>query len=246
MGFNTGFRLPLLLTRSKYGEALNISAVSSINRVENYNFRTRTAEQQADGLLSSMRYSVTYLRMLKRNQRDLVSRFGQALLIQFQHTPFGGDYISQLFASEANLFFPGLFRHHSLQLRIGAQFEDAQNYIFRSPLFFPRGYAYRSYQQFYNGAVQYRFPIFYPDLALGPVINIQRIKANLFYDYGQGINANFIEGRPDRTYNSLGIDLTTDFNFMRYLLLLEIGARFIYIPEINNYSIQILFGQFGF
>lgn len=244
-GIDLGVRLPLLLTRSKYHESLSMSAATSINQVSGYNADFRSYDQQANGTLHNNRYRVSYSRMLKRSQRDLTSKWGQTMFAQYQHTPFRGNYTGSLLAAETNLFFPGLFKHHSLHLKLGGQVEDVGNYTFSSPLFFPRGYAYRSHEAFFQTTVEYKLPLFYPDWNIGPFLNFQRFKTNLFLDYGKGYEANLIEGHPDKTYNSVGVELTTDFNIMRFLPLLEMGVRYVYLPETGNYTFQVLVGQFG-
>ncbi len=244
-GLNLGFRLPLLLTRSKYIESLNLNASTSLIQVEGYNAPTRRVDQQANGILHHNRYRISYNHFLKRNHRDIFSRWGQSFFIQYQHTPFGGDYSSQLLASEANFLFPGIKKHHSFQFRISGQAESAGNYTFATPLFFPRGFAYQPHEVFYNTAIMYSLPLFYPDWTLGPFLYIQRFKTNIFYDHGQGFKARYTEGEGNNMYNSVGIELTTDFNIMRFLPLLEIGVRYVYMPETGNYNLQLLLGQFG-
>lgn len=238
-----GFRLPLVLTKSKYYENLSLQTNTALTEVTNYSLGEQVLpNQQADGILHAFSYRAAYSRLLKRSQRDLNSKFGQTVFAQYTHTPLGGSYKSSLFAAEGNLFFPGLFKHHSLHLRGGFQHENAENYTFSTPLFFPRGFGSRSFRYFYNASIQYRLPLFYPDVHLGPAINLQRVKANLFYDYGKGTPAT----GNDRIYHSLGLDITTDFNIMRFFPLFEMGVRYLYLPQTNTYSFQLLIGQFGF
>ncbi|MDQ3394888.1 MAG: hypothetical protein M3512_12355 [Bacteroidota bacterium] len=244
-GLNLGLRLPLILTRSKFMQTLNVSVATSLTQVDGYDAPVRTVDQQANGILHHNKYRVSHNYLLKRNQRDLFSRYGVSSFVQLQHTPFGGDYSSSLLAAEANLFFPGLIKHHSIQLRTSGQLESNGNYIFPTPLLFPRGYAYQPHKIFYNFSFMYSLPLVYPDLAIGPFLYIQRIKTNLFYDHGRGLGALYIDGNNNNTYYSLGVELTTDFNIMRFLPLLEIGVRYVYLPETGNYSFQLLLGQFG-
>ncbi len=240
---NVGVRVPLLLTRSKYLESLNFSVLNSIRWVDDYNFNIRRETQLSDGMLNAMRYRVSYSRVLKRSQRDIYSRWGQTLFLHYQHTPIGGDFNSAQFAGEGNLFLPGLFRHHHIRLRNGYQRQQIDNYRFATPLLFPRGYFYTPYRDFVNGAVQYAFPIWYPDIAVGPFFNVQRIKADTFYDYGYG----FADGRFDaRWFQSVGVDLTADFNLLRHLPLFEAGVRISYVPEFNSTTFNLVVGSFGF
>ncbi|MEQ8423842.1 MAG: hypothetical protein RIA63_03970, partial [Cyclobacteriaceae bacterium] len=86
----------------------------------------------------------------------------------------------------------------------------------------------------------YTLPIWYPDINIGPLLNIQRIKTNLFFDYGQGeglvylyrlrpgqsTNVYFLDNAS--TYQSLGAEITFDINIMRFLPRFELGLRTTY------------------
>jgi hypothetical protein len=89
--------------------------------------------------------------------------------------------------------------------------------------------------------VDYRFPILYPDLSLDRLLYIQRIKGNLFYDRGMGIT-----GDRSATFESLGIDLSADFNVMRLLPQLEVGVRTYYLPQTGRVGFEFLILDVGF
>ncbi|HEY3402669.1 MAG TPA: hypothetical protein VGK59_04725, partial [Ohtaekwangia sp.] len=101
--------------------------------------------------------------------------------------------------------------------------------------------------------------LWYPDIALGPVLNIQRIKLSFFYDYGKGTGRNFFYHNTenaiyyrttDEVYNSFGVETTFDFNIMRFLPKFELGFRTTYVTE-NSYAnagtvFEIMIGNIGF
>jgi len=107
-------------------------------------------------------------------------------------------------------------------------------YAFRNRLIKPRGYSYPQNTQFFTVSGNYAFPVWYPDIALGPFLNIQRVKLNLFFDYGEGEGQeyyyNFDSGRvyvldTGTRYQSAVAELTFDVNFFRTLPQFEIGVR---------------------
>ena len=236
----TGLSLPLNLTRSKYRQFLTLAANGSITRVTNFNQRIRFGDQQANGIRQSLHYQASYQRSLLRTQRDLASRFEQAGSLYFIHTPFGGDYRGSLLAASTRFAFPGLVRHHSFQLRGNYQEQKINNYIFGSPLRFPRGYNYRVNSSFYSFTTQYALPIWYPDLALGPFLNFQRLKGNIFYDYGKSEYQHQVTN-----YQSVGLELSTDFNMMRLNFLLDAGVRISYLPQTKNRVVELIVTQIG-
>jgi hypothetical protein len=197
--------------------------------------------ENRNGILQAMRYSVSYRRLHKRSIRDVNPRWGQTIAAYYRHTPFGGDFDAELFATEGNLFFPGLLKHHSLRLRGGFQRELPSIYSFSTPLTFTRGYTYVSHRQFYNASIEYKFPLFNPDWAIGKWLYFKRFKSNAFFDYGTGEIG-------DRTiqYRSIGLDLSTEFHFMRLFVPFELGVRSIYFPLTNTWTFQSLVLEVGF
>jgi hypothetical protein len=85
-------------------------------------------------------------------------------------------------------------------------------------------------------------PLWYPDLALGPFFYFQRLKGSIFYDYGQSKYQN-----QTTPYQSVGLELSTDFNFMRLnTVLLDMGVRFSYLPKTNKPVVEFIVGELGF
>lgn len=294
--FETGARIPFLLTRSKYhtgfeiGNYIGLTKVSSFSNKITYGDSTvyegpgrfanfiyhpnpDTADielayifkdQLNDGRLFYNKFYVSFYRLLKQNRRDIYSRFGQVLEYELYSTPYGGDFQGQLWALRSTFYFPGFAKHHSLYSRIGYQVSnqgiDTELYTFRNRLFKPRGYSYPNNETFYSFSVNYALPLWYPDIALGPVLNIQRVKANLFYDYGSGKGTNYyyslnypglvLISSSDAVYKSYGIETTFDINIMRFLPKFEIGFRATYTTA-NSYAnggsvFEFLIGNIGF
>jgi hypothetical protein len=88
-------------------------------------------------------------------------------------------------------------------------------------------------------SVDYKMPLFYPDWAfLNGFLNFQRIKADLFTEIARG--KRFIDtGTEIKNYNSIGIELTSDVNFMRFLAPFDAGIRNSYL--VQNHSVKTEF-----
>ncbi len=240
---NLGVRVPLVLTRSRYTEALTFDVNNALNHVNGYDLPVRRVGVQSNGWLSSMRYGISYRRLHKMNQRDILPPWGQTFLLRYTHTPLGGDFRGGLAAAETNVFIPGLMRHHGIRLRGSYQYENTSgNYRFTSPLFFPRGYLYTSHQHFYNGSAEYALPLFNPDWRLGRWLYIPRFTSSLFYDLGRGFTAD----QQQRFYDVVGADLRMEFHVMRFFPRLEIGVRALYKPREGDFTWQPLIIDVGF
>ncbi len=262
-GASLGFRVPLVLTRSKYVSGVSLQSVAGLTNVVGFrhqivnsstNVLLRSAPGRnvrlgdsfsflydyyvGNGILLYNRSSISLTRYLLTSRRDLNPKFGQALDFELYSTPFGGDYQGYQAAVRSTLYFPGLKKHHSVFLRGGYQLGTSGNetnrYSFRNRIFKPRGFRYPRDSEFMSWSVNYTLPVVYPDFALGPLANFQRIRANAFYDGGYGVGTmhyysdnGAIEPRSTNAkYHSAGLELTVDMNVLRLLPQLDVGVRF--------------------
>lgn len=276
LSFETGLRLPLLLTRSKYHTQLSIGNAVRVTKVSEFENsvlgESRLApindtlafffrDELANGDLISNRASLSFFRLMKQSTRDLNSKWGQSITFEHFSTPYGGDFQGRLFALRANFYFPGVFKHHSFYIRTGYQSREADLsgdlYYFRNRIFKPRGFSYPDHEQFSSIQLNYALPIWYADVALGPVLNIKRLRANGFYDAGRGIGKNyFIEftaSQPrafystlDESYYSAGLELLVDFNVMRFTPEISVGVRYSYLLTTNETNIELLLATIAF
>ncbi len=240
-----GVRLPFVLTHSRFRESLSLSAYGGLTQVSGYDLPGRYYTEISDGTLYSMRYAALYSRLHKQSLRDVFPRWGQQISTQFQHTLPGSDFSGQQFATQASLYFPGLAKHHGLLLRGSYKYEDVSaqknSYRFAAPVLFVRGESYLTSTHYLGAHADYRFPIFYPDLAIGRWFYLQRFKGNLFADYGY-----IATGDKSQYLSSVGLDVSVDFNFMRLLPQLELGVRTIYLPQSGAWVVQPLVIDVGF
>ncbi|MDX1628723.1 MAG: hypothetical protein R3345_08485, partial [Fulvivirga sp.] len=272
-----GLRIPFQLTRSKFFTSLSVSNDVRITKVTSFEnsingggriipVTDSTAvifrDQLDNGTLINNVFSVVGSRLLKTSQRDILPQWGQFVAFEHWSSPFGGDFSSGLFAFRSAAFFPSpfqligpeIFKHHSLNLRYSYQSMqfglEEDSYLLRNRIGRPRGYSFPTDNKFHYLAINYTLPLIYPDVALGPVLNIQRIKANLFYDYGFGEldlpEADFLR---QQTYQSFGAEITFDFNLFRFRPLFEVGARYTYRQatqfEPAGTEIELIIGNIG-
>ena len=263
----TGFRIPLLTTTSKFhsnitvGNYLGITSISDFhNSIDGGGRIVTTAFPQyifrdvADnGTLRYNHFSTSAYRLLKKSRRDLYSKWGQAVSMESFSTPYGGDFSGNLFSVTGRFFFPGLFKHHSFNGYWAFQrsrIEVAQssgkgldNYLFSNQIPLPRGQIVPRFQEFYSMSGNYAFPLVYPDIALGPVVNFQRVSCNLFADYGFGQSNDF---NRSQAYTSLGGEMKLDLNILRLLQQFNVGFRYSYLVEQQSAVLQFVIGNIPF
>jgi hypothetical protein len=257
-----GLRVPLITTSSKYhgnvtiANSVGLTQVSDFeNNIDGGGRLVPRGDDRAyffrdyvdDGNLLYNSFSFSAYRVLKVSRRDINSRWGQQIEIHSFETPFGGDFNGRLASVYGVLFFPGLAKHHSLWT-YGAwqhtKFEQViQNYVFRNQVPTPRGHTVSRFQNFYSASANYALPIWYPDIAAGPLLNIQRLRANLFFDYALGQSPLF---EVSQEYTSVGIEAKLDINIMRFLPQFDIGVRFSKGLRPVTSEFEVLLGTFNF
>ncbi|MDQ2656033.1 MAG: hypothetical protein M3Y60_01330, partial [Bacteroidota bacterium] len=259
-----GLRVPLITTTSKYHGSLTIGNSVGLTQVSDFrnnigdggrfvptgdNRVYRFLEYVDNGVLLYNSFNISAFRLLKQSRRDIYSKWGQQFDFQYFETPFGGDYRGRQFSVSGTLYFPGLARNHSLWASGAYQhtrFEPApDNYLFRNQIPVPRGHSVSRFADFYTASANYTLPLWYPDIAIGPLINFQRLRANLFYDYGYGRGPSFYYD-TGREYTSVGIEARLDINVMRFLPQFDIGVRFSKGLRPSTTEIEVLIGTFNF
>jgi hypothetical protein len=278
-----GLRIPLTLTQSRFATNVTVANSVGLTRIlkfensvngggrsiptgitsdtlaqRNYNF----FDYADEGHLVFNNASLSAYRLMKRSRRDINSKWGQKLTVEHYSTPFGGNYQGALLAVTGIGYFPGLFRHHSLWGYAAFQTTQAthqpDNYIFRNQIPLPRGLSLGRFEQFTTLSANYTLPVWYPDIAIGPLLNIQRLRANVFYDYGFGSRRTGTDYSKEYAikdpkfypltawYASTGIEAKVDFNVMRFLPQLNLGVRYSYGIQPSATRFEVLVGAINF
>ena len=80
--------------------------------------------------------------------------------------------------------------------------------------------------------------VFSPDLSLGQLAYIRRLRANLFYDLNRNQAA---KGHDWTTQSSFGTDLIFDWNVFRMSFPLTTGVRLIQPIDYGKFQVEALF-----
>ncbi len=184
-----------------------------------------------------LRGHLIFRRVRKRAVRDILSPWEQYLRFSIAKAPFN-DGQEELYYATGRFNFPGLFKHQVLRVRLGGQYIGGERLRFRRGyLNFPRGVKEEDTDHLATLQVDYTFPIAYPDLRVWWLAYFQRINASPFYDYSWSTYLG-----NHKNFESFGLELTTDANFLRYGYLLSVGARFSYVTKEQNPVFEGIFG----
>ena len=231
---NAGLRLPLLLTNSRYNIGLNLG--SEFNYVFNRKFDDPliASFKNAQKKSTFYKHDVFLYSLLKRNERDLYSKWGASLGLYYRYT-FDKAELASMFASNLQLYLPGVANHHSTQLRGTYSHAPNSEYLYRTPYHYPRGYSARLFKNLYTTTIAYAAPIWYPDLSVDPLVNFKRLSLEGFVDYGYGEN---YFNNSTQVMRSFGLTLGLDGNLFRFKEMLGLKFTGIYVPETKEVSFQ--------
>lgn len=184
-------------------------------------------------LLSGRIYFANYHRS---SYRDIYPGFGQVVDVYYSSAPFDKKiYGSDSYAKIA-LYFPGFIKNHGIRLRYESEKQSFVRYLTRNRINYPRAYKNIISEELDFFSLDYVAPLVYPDINIGSLIYITRLRTGLFYDYALGNNnyhlfeANgtsivdsFYEGKE--TFSSYGIELITDFYLLRIPYEISAGVQ---------------------
>lgn len=229
--------LPFNLTRNE--------RIRGIQPAFTYYFTNDKYQEYKSKNLRNFQYilpEILFYNYRQKAQRDILPRNGYQLRLQYLMTPFNTENYGSLYAARLTTYWPGILPNHGLMLRLGYQYQDLDGkalYLPKHLLEKPRGYdfQYQTRQQWALKA-DYALPILSPDLNIGSLLYIRRLRANLFYDLSRN-QAN----RESKWTNqsSYGGDLIFDWNVLRMSYPLTTGIRLIQPIDYGKFQVEALF-----
>ncbi len=215
--FGVGLRLPLQLTRGRHFQQLSTSIqMSRLQRNWQGLSRNLLSNDQIDYLDGQ----ITYIIQSQKARQHIYPRFAQVWQARYRNTT------SQLKASQlllqGALFIPGIGINHNIVLQAAYYRRDTTDVFFSNIMPFSRGHEALDFPRAYRWSANYHLPLFYPDWGFGNIVYVQRIRANIFYDFTRGKSL-----RTGRTFDftSTGIECFFDSKWWNQLPA-TIGIRY--------------------
>lgn len=203
--------------------------------------------------MHKMRFTLAYTDNVIMSHRDFLPRWGYALRITRTVNPFN-DQFGKIWSGYGRAYLPGIGPHHSITVRGAVQAQKMSLYNYRQKELYPRGADFRITPERYGAlAVDYQFPVWYPDGGISSFLYFKRIRANLTFDYARyrlargewdhSRNKLRVTERSWRNINSYGIELTFDIAPIR-LPSSTSTAFTISIHKPNDRSNAVVTGSF--
>ena len=218
---SAGFSVPLNFSRGNW--LTNLESGASFTYHQNY-FKGINKDSLYSRGFSSIDPYISFSNQLQQGKQQIYPSFAQILWFQYDRT------VTQLqgnqFLASGNFYFPGITPTHSLEIRAAGQQRDSLNQVrFSNSFPFSRGYSGENFFRMYRIAVNYHFPLAYPDWGFGNILYFLRIRANAFFDYTAvpSFHTNGPGAQPQ--YRSAGMEIYFDTNWWNELPL-SLGIRY--------------------
>lgn len=219
-----GFYVPLNLSRNLYDRSLTTGITLHRNALE---FRSTEHEKLPTRRVSYLEATLDLANGRTHPVQALYPRFAQTLKLDLLHT-LGKVYAYQYMA-QASIFFPGLFRNHSLYFTGAFSQKDKRRlYKFTDNFSYASGYGAVPYRRIYTADVNYQFPVAYPDWGLTWAF-LLRLRMQVFFTYSHAwFQPEIVPAQA--TFRSLGAAIYLDSRLLSSLPI-PIGIRYSYLMD---------------
>lgn len=189
-------------------------------------------------------YATAYLR---QGMKDILPRLGATINTGYYHAPFRNTIFGAVASGGITVYLPGPLKHQTIRLSANHQKQyplDMSRPAFVNLIAPPRGIRGVFGEVLTRYSADWVSPILYPDLELGSLLYLKRIRGAVWTDYMKGSNVLVFDPDPrldDREYQTVGLDLVGDMNLLRIPFPLSLGGRVIYEPATGNVSFEGIF-----
>jgi hypothetical protein len=229
--------LPFDLTRNHYVRGIRPSVI--------YTFTNDKYQQYDSGKFREFQYVLSELHFYtyrKMAKQDILPRWGYRIRLQHLFSPFNSENYGHIYAARLTGYLPGLVRGNGLMTRLTYQYQDLNGkhlYLPIQAVDSPRGYSYLgATRQLMGLQVDYAFKLFNPDFSIGPLLYVQRVRSNVFYDYFRNEKNKTV---PWTTQRSFGADLILDCNVLQANFPISLGARVVKPIDYGQLNVEALF-----
>ncbi len=177
----------------------------------------------------------------QQSSRDIQAKWGQAIDLQYRHTPVGDRRLGTISSAEATLYFPGLVNIHGIKIYAGYQKKISSSSYFNDLIYYPRGYSNIDNNCLLTFKSDYVLPIMSPDWHIWHLYYLKRITLRLHYDYAQiSIPIHQTTNTINKSFSSTGAELLTECHFLRFIAPFKIGLRESLLIESKQLSSEFI------
>lgn len=240
LSFTAQTYIPFRLNTGKYLSLIQPKIDYSYKREIQYD-ETQESYKQGSHYLYYSLFITSYLR---KGIKEILPRIGFSLNGGYYHAPFNNQVFGSVALGGITTYLPGPLRHQTIRLSAYHQKQyilDSSRPAFINLMAMPRGLRGIYGEELTRYSADYVFPLLYPDLEIGALLYLKRIRGALWTDYMVGSHVIIHEPSPhyeDKSYATFGADLVLDLNILRIPFPLSLGGRVTYEPETGNFGFE--------
>lgn len=197
-----GLSVPLNLTGGRYLRQLNFGSNYFYRRNLNKGF---IKDSLGNTGFSYLHHFINWNQQVQRATQHIFPRWGYGISVNHRHAIT--DLESWQFFGNATVYLPGFVSNHSIVVTSAFQETDTLVSAFGNRFPYSRGYEGRYFSRMWKVAANYHFPIWHPDFGFANILYVQRIRANLFYDFTKVFSRDKSQFRNQR---SAGFEIYAD------------------------------------
>lgn len=213
-----GVRLPLNFSGGQRYRFLNLQSTLQYNRVR-YNGQAEKWLNGYDQWLFET--GLQYTSQVQQARQQIFPQWAHSYQLTYRQS-FAQRQAQQWFL-RGTWWLPGFSPVHHWVVTAAWQTRDTlRQYFFTNRFPFARGYQAIDYPDLVGAAINYHFPLWYPEKGLAQVVYVLRVRAAVFYDHTIGISRR--TGRQ-QLFNSAGTEIYFDTRWWNQLPV-SFGLRY--------------------
>lgn len=196
-----GLSIPLNWAKGQTYRSFNLSSFYVLR-----NEFAKFKDTIGNSSFSYLSHSISWTQQVQRAVQHIYPRFAYSASAAVRHAIT--QYKGYQFLGNGSLYVPGLMSTHNLVLTYSFQQRDTLGQISFSDRFaYSRGYTGRYFSRMWRVSANYHLPLLYPDWGMANILYLQRVRANLFYDFTKVYSKNKLTTADQR---SAGVEFFVD------------------------------------
>lgn len=218
-----GLFLPLSWYNGNY--IIKARLNTSINHFFTGEYSTARGSLPHSYRFSSLHTGFTFSNIRNKAIQNINNKWSQLVQVTYQRS-LSEDVRAERFLLNTYMTAIGLRKNHGLKLSFRLLKEqDSNGYLYEDLFGHARGYLPNLRDTEYVFSLDYGLPLLYPDIGFAGLAYCNRVRANLFYDYGKLIYAD-----TKQSQSSIGLELFLDVKFLNSAYVTSaLGFRSAYL-----------------
>jgi hypothetical protein len=248
ISFINTISLPLQFSSGNFSEFLQPSLSSDyLNR---YVYIKETGNYDyGQNIITARLYFTNYYQSAVR---DIYPRWAQVIDFNYRYAPFDRMIYGSDVSLKTAFYFPGVFPNNGIKIRLEAEKQLPEKYLYQNLSSIPRGYYNIISKEIQFLSLDYFMPLAYPDFNVASLLYLKRIRSGLFYDYATGPGNSFYiysanglvplnNSSENVSFKSFGFELLADFHVLRIPYMISAGVQSAWKSVNQSPSVEMLF-----